>query len=294
MKEIYSVRPNSSNPMLIVMMIDGSGSMADIMPQTGMPKCQVVATVVNKMLQELAIGCSRDVIKHYYDVAAFTYSGDKVSNAFAAIAALADNPVNSICDIIANPLRIEERVTKKMTPTGDLVDSVVDFPVWIGDPVASSGTPMAAAFQSANDVVANWIADHPNAHAPVVIHITDGEATDAKPEEIERLADAIKSLETSDGKTLLMNAHITADPNARSVNYAASEDELSNTWAKLLWRTASEIPQEMVKSVTAVLGDGVVKPGSRFTTFDGNEVDIARFVKVGTDGTRPANCDPNR
>lgn len=290
----YSAPINSSSPTLIGILMDGSGSMQDVMPQSGMRKCDVVATLVNKTLQELSIGCSRDVIKHYYDIFACVYSGEKVSNAFAEIPALAENPVNSICDIVANPLRIEDRITKKMTPTGDLVDCAVQFPVWIGTPVASSGTPMAAGLQAVNDIVANWIAEHPNAHAPVVIHVTDGEATDANSEELERLASCIKSLETMDGQVILMNAHITADPNASAVNYAAREEDVSNPYAKLLWRMASEIPSEMVPAVSGVLGDGVVRPGSRFATFNADEVDVARFLKVGTDGTRPTSPDPNR
>ena len=284
---MYSVNPCSANPMLVVIAADGSGSMSETMPQSGMKKCDVLATVVNKMIRELCIAAAKEVVKPYYELAVIYYSCNKVVNALSEIPALGEKMVNSIVKIEANPLRVETRKKKMFGPTGDVFEENVPFPVWIGEPRAAGRTPMAAALQTVNDIVAAWVSAHPSAHPPVVINVTDGVATDASDDDLERLASSIKALATDDGNTLLMNLHISNSEEARPINYAAAESSLDNQQAKLLWRMSSEIPSEMVPAVNAVLGDVTVAPGARFVTFDGTDCDVSRFIEVGTRATVP-------
>lgn len=284
---MYSVRPCSENPMLILFTLDGSGSMSKTMPASGMKKCDVLATVVNKTLRELCIASAREKVKHYFDIAVLRYSEDKVDNAFAGIPALEEKMVNSIVDIEANPLRVEIRKKKRFAPTGDVFEEEVPFPVWI-EPHANGGTPMCAALQSANEIIATWVASHPAAHPPIVINVTDGVATDGTDKDLEGLASIIKALSTSDGATLLMNLHISSGNGAMPINYASSEDGIANPKARLLWRMSSEIPGEILPAVNLALGDTAVQSSSRFVTFNGTEVDIAKFIEVGTRATVPA------
>src|SRR5690606_27951010 len=55
-----------------------------------------------------------------------------------------------------------------------------DKPIWIM-PVSGSNTPMTKAFENAKRLCNDWInwGNHNDCHPPIIINITDGEATDA-------------------------------------------------------------------------------------------------------------------
>src|SRR5256885_15696862 len=74
-------------------------------------------------------------------------------------------------------LRIEERVKKSDDGAGGVMDQTVKFPVWF-DPYSKGGTPMCAALKEATKITQTWCQEHPNGFPPIVINITDGEATD--------------------------------------------------------------------------------------------------------------------
>ena len=80
------------------------------------------------------------------------------------------------------------------------------------EPVAKGRTPMKAALQMAHRLAAAWCRKHPSSFPPIVINITDGEATDATAEELLCVADRLKSLGTDDGSLLLFNIHVNAKP----------------------------------------------------------------------------------
>jgi len=70
---------------------------------------------------------------------------------------------------------------KKMDDgAGGLVEQKIRFPIWF-DPVANGGTPMCQALMRAQDILRTWFAQHPGCFPPIVINITDGEATDGDP-----------------------------------------------------------------------------------------------------------------
>src|SRR2546425_4832635 len=57
------------------------------------------------------------------------------------------------------------------------MDKTVKFPLWF-DPYWKGGTPMCAALKEATRIVETWCQEHPKGFPPIVINITDGEATD--------------------------------------------------------------------------------------------------------------------
>src|SRR2546428_13971711 len=57
------------------------------------------------------------------------------------------------------------------------MDQTVKFPLWF-DPYWKGGTPMCAALKEATKITETWCQEHPNGFPPIVINITDGEATD--------------------------------------------------------------------------------------------------------------------
>ncbi len=278
----YSVVPNRANPMAILFVVDQSGSMSDKMPRSGNTKADQVATVINKMFSELITKATKqDGVRHYYDVGVIGYGQRGVYNALQG--PFGSQILNPIDQIAANPLRVEQRMNEVVTATGDIVQVPESFSVWF-DPVASGGTPMSGAMQLAAETIAPWCDAHPTSFPPVIIHITDGEYGDGDPSNI---AEGIRSFTTNDGNVLLCNLHISSD-GAAPIAFPDDESVLPDKFAKTLFRMSSVIPESMYPAVAEILGPNArLSPGTRFFTFNGNEVDIVKFLRVGTQGTQP-------
>ena len=278
----YSVVPNRANPMAVLFVVDQSGSMSDTMLKTGHTKADQVATVINKMFAELITKAKKqDGVRDYYDVGVIGYGYKGVYNALQG--ELAGQILNPISKIAANPLRVEERMNEVVTATGDIVQVPESFSIWF-DPVAGGGTPMSGALKLAAATIAPWCDAHQSSFPPVVIHITDGEYGDGDPSQI---AEGIRSFTTSDGNVILCNLHISSDGSA-SIAFPDNAGCLPNNFAKTLFNMSSVIPESMHQSVMDTLGGSIeLSAGTRFFTFNGNEVDIVKFLRVGTQGTQP-------
>ena len=278
----YSVVPNRANPMAVLFVVDQSGSMSDIMPKSGNRKADQVATVINRMFSELITKAKKqDGVRDYYEVGVIGYGSEGVYNALQG--SLSQQILNPISKIASNPLRIEERMNEVVTATGDLVQIPEKFSIWF-DPVASGGTPMSGAMTLAAQTIAPWCDAHQNSFPPVVIHITDGEYGDGDPSQI---AEILKSMTTNDGNVLLCNLHISSEGSA-SIAFPDSSSNLPNDFSKTLFNMSSVIPESMHQSVKDILGSAIsVTSDTRFFTFNGNEVDIVKFLRVGTQGTQP-------
>lgn len=276
----YSVIPNSSNPMAILFVVDQSGSMDDKMT-CGKTKAEQVATVINKTISELVIASSKgETVKHYYDVGVIGYNSNGVCNALQGpFAAQIMNPISLF---ESAPLRIEDRMNQVVTPTGDIVEVPQKFPVWF-DPVSYGGTPMRGAMTLAAETIAAWCDAHPTSFPPVVIHITDGESGDGDPSDV---AGIIRSLSTEDGNVLLCNLHVSTARGA-SIAFPSTDDALPDEYSKMLFNMSSCMPSEMLGNIRAMLSGASVDENSRFFTFNGDEVQIVKFIRIGTQGTQP-------
>ena len=277
----YSVQPNSKNPVAVLFVVDQSGSMDDKMARTGFTKAQQVANVINKTINDMVVTCSKDTFKPYYDIGVIGYGSGGAYNALGG--AFSGSILNSVEVFYNNPLRVEDRQTEICTPTGEIVETMVKFPVWF-DPKAYGGTPMKEAFELAAKTIAPWCDAHPGSFPPVIIHISDGEWNGEDPTGI---AEGIKTFSTSDGNVLLCNLHVSTEKNA-SISFPDSEDCLPNGYAKALFGMSSVIPEEMKAAVEAELrGKVEITSGTRFFTFNGDEAAVVRFIRVGTLGSLP-------
>ena len=77
--------------------------------------------------------------------------------------------------------------------------------------------PMCEALSAASKALQDWTAQHPDSYPPMVINVTDGDATDGNP---EPLAQEVMALGTNDGNALLYNAHLS-EMSAMPVQYLA-------------------------------------------------------------------------
>jgi len=240
-------------------------------------KADGVSDAINKLLQNLVIKCAKsEGVRDYYYVGVIGY-GTAVSSAFAG--SLAEQNLSPISQIANSPARIEERTKKVDDGAGGLVDQTIKFPIWF-DPVANGGTPMCQALVQAKTVIQDWINQHPSCFPPIIINITDGEATDGNPIDA---ANEIRSLATSDGNALLFNAHVSS-LKAHPIEFPDSDGNLPDEYARLLFNMSSTLPPHIQN--TAKEYGFKVSELTRGYVFNADLVSVIQFLEIGT---RPGN-----
>lgn len=276
----YRAEISRTNPALILLTIDQSGSMEDPFGTgpTGRSKADSLADAINRLLQNLVIKCTKsEGIRDYYHVGVIGYGEKGVGPAF--IGSLAGKDVVSISDIGNNPARVENRMKKIDDGAGGILEQVVKFPVWF-DPIAKGGTPLCAALQRAKTIVYNWLTKHPGCYPPIIINISDGEATDG---DILPIAEELKDMSSEDGNVLLFNLHLSSSKHP-AVEFPENTIELPDNFAKLLFSASSTLPDNMW---TMVQAEGfIASEHPRGFVFNADMVSVVRFLDIGT---RPSN-----
>ncbi len=274
----YTAEISRDNPSCFLFLIDQSTSMEEEVGDSAQPKANGVADTMNRWLQELSIKCAKsDGVRDYYHVGVLGYGktvGPCVNGSSDGNEML---PVSQIAD---NPARLEERTKKIPDGAGGVTDQTIRFPVWF-DPVADGGTPMCRAAGEAARILQEWLTAHPDCFPPIVIHITDGEATDGDPTERIR---ALTNLSSSDGNVMLFNIHLSANPDANSVTFPDSADDLPDDYSKMLFETSSPLTPTM----RALAREHGFNPSETARSFVLN-ADMVLLVQAIDIGTRPAN-----
>ncbi|MGL5921348.1 VWA domain-containing protein [Chroococcidiopsis sp.] len=245
----YTQEISRATPGYLVILIDQSFSMCYPFGSAG-TKSKECAKAVNRVLRETVLACTDgEDIKNSCDISVLGYGKlkDAAVNAFSG--ALAAKPVVTIQELTENCLRVETIKRKVSDGAGGLVEIDDQFPIWI-EPAAVGETPMTEAFEMAHQLVQDWIETHPSSFPPVVINITDGEA-DSLPT-TRKAAEALAGLETDDGKTLLLNAHISGNA-VQEVVLPAAPTQLpkGDSYAQFLFETSSELPPNMLERAAA-------------------------------------------
>lgn len=275
----YSAEISRNNPSCFLFLVDRSGSMVDPFggDDSRRRKADQVSDVLNRLLQNLIIKCAKqEGVRDYYHIGVIGY-GAKVGPAFAG--PLAGKELVPIGEVANNPARIETRGKKVDDGAGGLVDQSVRFPIWF-DPVASGGTPMCQALTQAHSIMQQWISQYAHSFPPIVINITDGEATDGDP---IAPAQSLTELATSDGNALLFNIHISSQK-AAPIVFPASEAALPDDHARLLFSMSSPLPEFLR---TFVQQEGIdASENTRGFAFQADLVTLIKFLDIGT---RPSN-----
>jgi hypothetical protein len=276
----YTAEISRANPSCFLFLIDQSGSMADIfgVGEGNQKKADGVADAINKILQNLVIKCAKEEgIRDYFHVGVIGY-GAQVGPAFSG--ALAGRQLVQISEIGNSPARIEQRNKKVPDGAGGVVEQSVRFPIWF-EPVASGSTPMNQALGQAKSVVEGWLSQHPNGYPPIVINITDGEATDGDP---MNAAAEIRKLRSSDGEVLLFNTHCSSQ-RAQPIMFPASDVNLPDQYARQLFNMSSILPSQMA-AVASQEGFNVGE-GARGFVFNSGLIEVVKALDIGT---RPSDA----
>ena len=276
----YTAEISRENPSCFLFLIDQSTSMSDEVSagEATQQKAIGVADSINRWLQELSIKCAKsDGIRDYYHVGVIGY-GSRVGPAF--VGSMAGRDMVPISEIAENPARLEDRVKSVPDGSGGTVEQSIRTPVWF-DPSADGGTPMCRAVMEAERVLQDWLTAWPNCFPPIVIHITDGEATDGDPTERIR---SLTTLTSADGNVMLFNIHLSANPDATPVSFPSSPDGLPDEYAKMLFETATPLTPTM----RALAREHGFSPDEGARSFVLN-ADMTLLVQAIDIGTRPSN-----
>ncbi len=139
---------------------------------------------------------------------------------------------------------------------------------------------MCAALKEATRIVETWCQEHPKGFPPIVINITDGEATDG---DLVAEARKLTAVGGDDGSVLLLNIHLssTAGP---SIELPTSVNKLPDQHAKQLFEASSTLTPFMVARAKE-LGMPAAE-NSRGFIFNAQPLHVIHFLDIGT---RPAN-----
>src|SRR3954469_17496269 len=205
----YTAEISRTHPSCFLFLIDQSGSMQEGWAgEAGKNKAEGLSTIINRLLQNLVLKCAKsEGVRDYYDVGVIGY-GATVGPAFSG--ALTGKELVPVGEIANQPARIEERSKKVDDGAGGILDQNIKFPIWF-DAVANGGTPMCQAMSRAQSILTRWVNEQPTSFPPIVINITDGQATDGDP---AAAANALKDLKTEDGHVLLFNIHVSSVPSS--------------------------------------------------------------------------------
>lgn len=215
----YNLSWETSNPGLMVFLVDQSGSMSKEIGNSGKKRCEVVSEHIQTILSSLVDKCVK---------------GTAIRNKFRCIIIGYGSTINVLTNTAPE-------LSKKLKE-GQIVA-----------PVASGLTPMDQAFKLAKDEIEKWIKENREKEidmpAPHVVNITDGRpelGKDVSEEtSMQRTIDAAKELmkvETEDGQVFLGNIFIS---DKGDVAFPNSEAEAgANKWAQFLFNISSSIEEE--------------------------------------------------
>jgi len=270
----YSAEISRSNPTCFLFLLDQSKSMlGPIGGGQGKTKADAVAESLNRLLYTLVLRCvwGQNVLDRFH-VGVLGY-GRQVIPALGG--ALAGRELAPIGELARGPLRVEQCVNLVDDGRGGQVEQVVKSPVWF-DPAGDGRTPMCKCLERAAQIVSNFLLEHPTCYPPLVINLSDGEASDGDP---QGPAQNLRELASEDGSVLLFNAHISPC-SEKAIEFPDGEAGLPDEYARRLFRMSSRLPPAMQNS--ARQAGRTVTAESRGFVFNADLASVVRFLDIGT------------
>lgn len=275
----YSALITRQNPTAIVFLLDQSVSMGDNFGmETSKKKCDGAVEAINQIINELVLSCTKSYgLGDYFYVGVIGF-GSRAASAYDGV--LRNRDLVPITLLNDNPLEIKEETTieREDDGTGGYIEhqNIDKSPIWF-KPKADGFTAMVQAFEHAYELIEDWVKTHRDCFPPIVINITDGDATDGNP---TKIAEKLMSLTTTDGNVLLFNFHIS-DKRKGEILFPSSENGLPDRFSRRLFSLSSPLtPQMIERAKDSNLPSG---PGSRGFGFNVSSSEVLiRLIQVGT------------
>ena len=265
---VYSSEISRNNPGLFIFLIDQSRSMSHKIGGSSRSKAVEAADAVNRQLNEILNRCTKsEGVRDYFEVGIIGYGSGRDQ----AISLIRDAEIVPISELENRILKLEKR---KQTIDGQEVD--FDFPVWF-EPIAASDTPMVKALTTAKEWTASWVNKHMNSYPPIIINLTDGEATDGDP---SSAVNDIKEIATYDGNVQLWNCHLS-ESKVTPVSFPSNENELpEDKYARKMFDLSSELPDSMIAIAKEEYKN--ISKGARGYVFNAQLEDLIKLLDIGT------------
>lgn len=266
MYDIRNLTISSTNPCLLVYLIDQSGSMSDQFGNAKHSKAVEVANAINDIIYDVGLRCigNNGELKNRFEIAIIGYGKVEDSVQSGWEGSLSGKWVLSIKNIFDYPI-------------GELNEK----PIWI-KPYAVSNTPMTKAFENAKRLCKDWInwGNHKDCHPPIIINITDGQATDAGNDfsMLKKQVDEIRTLRTHYGGTNIFNIHISTKPGDKLL----FPDRISNydKFERILFDISTNLDSNMIR-IAQQKGYNIGNNAKGYV-FNGNATDLINFLNIGT------------
>lgn len=277
----YHARITTKQPACFIIMVDQSGSMSEPVVIYGKPatKAEAVASVINNILSELLARSRGDgTLRHYFDIAVVGYSGDSVESLLPQTDTQFVSPAQ-----LASTVRTTRQIQQeRIMPDGRKIITSTTQKIWI-EPKAEWRTPMCQAIGRVHSLAAGWCALHQDSFPPLVINITDGEATDAEPEQLEQAAAKLCQLSTRDGNLLMINVHIDrSEGEGEGVIFPWDESQLpEDRNAHILYAMSSIMPEIYQQEIKELLDIEESHP-FRGMAYKASITDLIRIMNIGS------------
>ncbi|QIB47560.1 vWA domain-containing protein [Streptomyces aureoverticillatus] len=270
----YQQRIDRRRPGCFLFLVDQSGTMYEpIGGSAQVRKGQALSDTVNDVLYAVLIECTKDVReeepRHYFDIGVIGYGGPDM--VVPLVGGGRDLLVPSAQ--LPHHARVETRERLQWDGAGYRSVSRRTM-VWL-DPVWQGSTPMCGALQHAHRVLKRWVSRHRDSFPPIVLHVTDGMATDGDP---RRPAARLRKLRTADGNLLLFNLHLSAR-GEDAVYFPAETTKSTDPATALLYEMSSELPANLVEEAGYA---GRIAPGARGFVYNADVPELVDFMRIGT------------
>lgn len=218
---MYSQEITRQHRTAFILALDRSGSMQESVRfgKKVMSKAEAVSIIANALITELIDRCRRtDSLRNYYDVAVVGYSNDNIEMLLGRDGMLSIDDLSRISPR-RRTLSNEEQLSEQNSA---IFQHSLDE--WF-TPHAEGNTPMYEAMLRVRDLAKEWCEKSENRQSfpPVVINITDGEASDCDDNELRDICEQIKRIATDDGNVLLINIHISTDSTLPAIIFPMAE-----------------------------------------------------------------------
>jgi hypothetical protein len=193
----YEARVSTANPACILFLIDQSSYMSDPFGSTlpsaprldallgnvesadaeelkraSRSKASFVAAIIDRALNQLIARCrtATGEVRDYFHVGLLGYGND--------ITPLLKGAVVPISEVIRHPLNMNQTRQAIGPASGSQLQTRPG--IWV-EPNAFGGTAMRNALLRAANVIGSWLDSHRDCFPPIVVNLSDGEATDGNP-----------------------------------------------------------------------------------------------------------------
>lgn len=274
---MYQSQITRAHKGAFLILLDQSGSMAEEVPFEGRTatKAEALCNIINGLLEEIIIHSRRErFVGDYFDIGIIGYAGSEARN-------LLGGGFQSITKINAIDTPVKTHLISRTLPSGETFQTIVERRHWL-TPEAKGRTPMGKALALATKMCGQWCRKHPESFPPIVINISDGEATDVPSDEIIRLATRLKECHTQDGNTLFLNILLATEGSAHLPHLcfpSEGEHSVIGRHARLLYDISSTMPQLYDNDIIEFRGG---RPPFRALAVNASVSELVALLSIGT------------